>query len=675
MLTFHRTSTICMLALSAALVVPQRAQAQPIDYGSLQSLFGEPVTTSATGTPQRAKDAPVNMTILTADDIRHSGSRNIPEILRQVPGIDVMQTGLETYDVGVRGYNQPFQPRLLVLVNGRQVFLDDYSRTDWNAIPVNIDEIRQIEVVKGPNAALFGNNAVGGVVNIVTYNPIYDKVNVANVTGGTQNLKQADATVSDKLGNWGGVKLSAGGLNADEFDTSRPAEYQAITISPQRRYASAEGVFQLSPTIQGELETSYVKSQAGGGSIAGLYGNSLNEVSSVKASLAAQTDYGLVQATTYMNHGNINLQISSPLIGRSQVINDLYVGRLEDQFKIGTNNTFRIAGEYRNSYFESDAAQFQPAAKSEMDVVTASASGMWNWQILTNLSLTNAVRIDQRQQSFVGTLFNGAFFNYGDYKQNITGVNVNSGLVWQATDLDTFRLTYGRGLQYPSYYESGSLITIAGGGGTTEAIQGDPRLNPTIVTNYEADYDRDIKPLFSTLRTGVFYTENRDIKAISGSTFVNPPIITIASSNVGDSHAFGLELGLNGSKDGFHWGASYSLADVTDDPQVLTNVHYERSAPQNAVKVNLGYTWKQWEFDGFGNYVSERQSLLTIGAATSPSPVNVDGYASLSGRIGYNINDNFTLALSGTGLNRQNLDNSAFPNSERQVFFGLTGKF
>src|SRR6266567_3083663 len=94
------------------------ACAQTVDYGSFQSLFGEPITTSATGIPQRAKDVPADMTILTADDIRHSGSRSIPEILRQVPGIDVMQTGSQSYDVGVRGYNQAFKPRLLVLLNG-----------------------------------------------------------------------------------------------------------------------------------------------------------------------------------------------------------------------------------------------------------------------------------------------------------------------------------------------------------------------------------------------------------------------------------------------------------------------------------------------------------------------------------------------------------------------------
>jgi iron complex outermembrane receptor protein len=137
------------LAIAIALT-GTAARAQSLDYNSFQELFGEPITTNAIGTPQRARDVAANMTIITADQIRQSGSRSIPQIIDEyVPGVDVLETGNGAYDVGVRGYQQPFQPRMLVLVDGRQVFIDDYSRTDWANIPVNIDDVRQIEVVKG----------------------------------------------------------------------------------------------------------------------------------------------------------------------------------------------------------------------------------------------------------------------------------------------------------------------------------------------------------------------------------------------------------------------------------------------------------------------------------------------------------------------------------------------
>lgn len=644
-----------------------------VDYGSLQSLFGEPITTSATGTPQRAKDVPADMTILTADDIRRSGSRNIPEALRDIPGIDVLRTGNNTYDVGVRGLNQPNSNRLLVLVNGRQVFFDDFSRTNWNAIPVNIDEIRQIEVVKGPNAALFGNNAVGGVINIITYNPMYDKVNVVNITAGTQESRSADATVTHKWGDWGAVKVSAGDYGAHEFDTSRTAAEQSQNVDPARRYVSADGVFQLAPQAQGELETTYIKARASGASVADLYGNEADEIASIKAMITGQTGWGLVKATSYLNrtHNENNIGIGTPIA----IDNDLWVNQLEDQFKLGTDHTFRIAGEYRTNYFDYSVPQttFQ---NPRPEMMMASLSGMWSWQVRPDVSFTNAVRVDQWHLKQLGSLIPQAQFSAGDYDKYDTNVDVNSGVVWQATDIDTLRLSYGRGVQFPSFFESGyaqasfmSPVTIS--------FQSNPGIHPTIVTNYEADYDREIKSLFSTVSFSVFYQKNEDIKGLTETVTPGFPITFVTNNTLGDDHAIGLEVGIQGKKNGFRWGLSDSLAHVQAGFQVQDNFHVQQSAPQNSVKAHLGYSWGNWEMDGFGNYISRRTSETERPESLSGFPVlTATDYFSFSGRIGYNITDNFTLALSGTDVNHQEIETFAgVPNIERQVFLSLTGKF
>jgi outer membrane receptor for ferrienterochelin and colicins len=172
----QRTILLAASAFCLALTTfaPSPSHAQSIDYGSLEQLFGESVTTSATGSPQRATEVPANMEIITADEIRRSGADNIPDILQFIAGVDVRRYGFAQAEVSVRGYNQQFSPRLLVLINGRQVYLDDYGHTAWQSLPVQLDEIRQIEVVKGPNSALFGFNAVGGVINIITYDPLLD---------------------------------------------------------------------------------------------------------------------------------------------------------------------------------------------------------------------------------------------------------------------------------------------------------------------------------------------------------------------------------------------------------------------------------------------------------------------------------------------------------------------
>jgi len=108
---------LTLWAVIGAVGIPA-AQAQSIDYGSFEHLFGESVTTSATGLPERVTNVPVNMTIITADEISRSGARDIPGVLRHVAGVDIMQWSNDDSDISVRGYDQAFAARTLVLTTG-----------------------------------------------------------------------------------------------------------------------------------------------------------------------------------------------------------------------------------------------------------------------------------------------------------------------------------------------------------------------------------------------------------------------------------------------------------------------------------------------------------------------------------------------------------------------------
>jgi outer membrane receptor for ferrienterochelin and colicins len=111
-----------LLAGLATLALSTSALAQSLDYDTLEQVFHEPVTASATGQPQRASDAPVNIEIITQEEIQRTGATNIPDVLQYVAGVDVRRYGIADAEVGIRGYNQPFNPRLLVMLNGRQVY-------------------------------------------------------------------------------------------------------------------------------------------------------------------------------------------------------------------------------------------------------------------------------------------------------------------------------------------------------------------------------------------------------------------------------------------------------------------------------------------------------------------------------------------------------------------------
>ena len=120
------------------------------------------------GREQPISQAASNVYVITEEDIRHSGAIDLPTVLRRIPGIEVIQMTGAHFDVSMRGDNQSRANKLLVLVDGRSIYLDMQGEVLWKTIPVTLPEIKKIEVLKGPASALYGFNAFDGVINIIT---------------------------------------------------------------------------------------------------------------------------------------------------------------------------------------------------------------------------------------------------------------------------------------------------------------------------------------------------------------------------------------------------------------------------------------------------------------------------------------------------------------------------
>ena len=293
-----KTTLIRRAALSLPLALfAGSGHAQTIDYGSLEQLFNEPVTTSATGSPQRSTEAPVAMEIISAEDIKRSGATDIPTILSRVAGVDVLTWGAGgAADVSIRGYDQGYSPRLLVLINGRQVYLDHYGYTAWASLPVELSEIRQIEVVKGPNSALFGFNAVGGVVNIITYNPKYDQKSSATLSAGQWQYAQRQRRRELQARRPFAARVSAGVSRTDQWqqpdldDPDRPDRL----VNPRRRAVNVDTLSQLAdaaPSCASRRRTRASAERTWSRSTSTSPPQYTTK--SIKASLSSETGFGL----------------------------------------------------------------------------------------------------------------------------------------------------------------------------------------------------------------------------------------------------------------------------------------------------------------------------------------------------------------------------------------------
>ncbi len=148
------------------LVSPARASDELADL-PLEALMRIEVV-SASRKPQRLADVPASMHVITAEDIRSSGARNLPEALRLVPGVDVAQLSGSRWAVSTRGFTGRYANKLLVLVDGRSIYSPMFSGVLWEAERVPLDSIDRIEVLHGPAGSIWGSNAVNGVINIIT---------------------------------------------------------------------------------------------------------------------------------------------------------------------------------------------------------------------------------------------------------------------------------------------------------------------------------------------------------------------------------------------------------------------------------------------------------------------------------------------------------------------------
>lgn len=111
---------------------------------------------------------PAAISIVTSDDIRRSGAMNIPEALRQVPGMEVARLDANEWAVSMRGFNDLFANKLLVLQDGRTVYSPVFSGVFWDVQGAMMEDIDRIEVIRGPGSTVWGANAVNGVINVIT---------------------------------------------------------------------------------------------------------------------------------------------------------------------------------------------------------------------------------------------------------------------------------------------------------------------------------------------------------------------------------------------------------------------------------------------------------------------------------------------------------------------------
>jgi iron complex outermembrane receptor protein len=246
------------LLLASLLAGPaQAAFANAAPGGNFASLSLEELSdiqvTSVSKKVERLGNTAASVFVIGSDDIRRAGATTLPEALRLAPNLQVARVDARNYAVTARGFNSPFENKLLVLIDGRAVYSPLFSGVYWDAQDAVLEDIERIEVISGPGATLWGANAVNGVINIITRSAA-DSQGTLLTAGGDRDRdrKTGAARHGGKLGSGGHYRIYAKYAQADD---SRRADGVSTGTGWRRHQAGFRidsAAFGGSATLQGD---------------------------------------------------------------------------------------------------------------------------------------------------------------------------------------------------------------------------------------------------------------------------------------------------------------------------------------------------------------------------------------------------------------------------------------
>jgi iron complex outermembrane receptor protein len=164
--------TVMVTALAFATAVFRQVAVAPDAATTVNSTMtvgiSETVVVSASRIEEELVNAPAAVSVITETTIRDAPTQNFADLLRSIPGVNVMQVSARDFNVTPRSATMIPAASQLVLIDGRTINQDYIGYVAWDFIPTSLNDVKQVEVLRGPASAVWGANAMNGVVNIVT---------------------------------------------------------------------------------------------------------------------------------------------------------------------------------------------------------------------------------------------------------------------------------------------------------------------------------------------------------------------------------------------------------------------------------------------------------------------------------------------------------------------------
>jgi outer membrane receptor protein involved in Fe transport len=424
--------------------------------------FVETITVkSASRRRERIVDAPAAVTTVPEDEIERQASHGlVPKLFEFTPGVDITQISAAEFLVSTRGFNSSLNRRTAVFQDGRDLTDPFVGAMEWPTISVPLDDLSEVELVRGPTSALYGANATGGIVSVTTKDPRSDPGGMIRLASGEKRTTNVDFRWAGELGNEWYLKAVGGRQTTDGFSVSRfssveysrpcdpgadppvvsdclPLDNPAFPQLPEDDIEIVEGGLRLDKyladgrvfTLEGGT-TEY----DGPVFVNAFSRGQIRDVEKPWARFNFSADHWNVLA--YYNKRDaeaVNLLTAGPFLLDSHN----FAIEAQTHWNLADNKVRVVGG---GSYFEEDVdsnAQFEPVETDQEALFT-----QVDWQVNDHVKLVGALRWDH------STLHDDE-------------ISPKGSIVYSVNPMHTVRVTYNEAFQLPTYAEY-FLILSAG---------------------------------------------------------------------------------------------------------------------------------------------------------------------------------------------------------------------
>ena len=658
--------------------------------------FEEQVVVTASRAEEQLVNAPAAVSVITTATIESSPATNVGDLLRAVPGMNVTQVSARDVNITTRGATSTLSTSQLALVDGRSVYLDFFGMVMWDLIPTNPHEIKQIEVVRGPASAVWGANAMTGVVNVITRSPR----ELARDGGGNSVAIgfggfNRDVTGRDESA---GTMFYVNGSHAravdDRWSYKVSAGYFTQDALPRPTGTLPSGTpyppFANSGTSQPKFDGRVDYDMTGGGrfTIAGGVAGTEGIIHTGLGPFDVDNSSRLGYATVRYSQGGRRVAFFTNLLHGAAAnlltrgTDGLPIGlgfdtktfdiEAADVYAIGTRHAFSYGGNFRHNTFDITIAP---------DAEDRSEGGAY---VQDEIFLTNQFR----------WLVGGRIDKFSSIDSAV--FSPRTTLMFKPQSDQTVRVSFNRAFRAPSvinnHLNQGILtpvtLPVIGQFLLPTLATGNPDLDEETLTAFEIGYSGVVAPR-TTVSASVYWNHTDGLIAFTPVSFYSaaapppgwplPPAFVPANTlpsrytylNLGTVKDKGIELGVDTAVTSFvNLFANYSyqwMPEIEDFP-LGTTINDVNWPAKNRFNVGANVNYMKWFGNVSVNYTDEAYWQDVLDARFAGT---TDAFTLVSGAIGYRWwNEKVVTSLKLTNIGNQEIQQHIFGDILRRQVVG-----